>query len=118
MRVLGQECCGGHDLARLAEAALRYAELDPRLLTRMAAVVRQPLDGGDPGERRHADVGDARARGAPIEMDRTGTALRDAAAELRPLEAQNVAQDPQQGHVAVYVDSVQTAVDVELKHRH
>src|SRR5207302_1367593 len=44
---LREQCRGGHDLARLAVAALRHLLGDPRLLQRMIALRRQALDGGD-----------------------------------------------------------------------
>src|SRR5437763_9889330 len=120
MRIRFEERRGGHDLARLAETALRDAEVDPGLLARvqLAAVVRQSLDGGDPGETGHADVDGAGSRRNAVEMNSTGAALRDTATELRALESQNVSQSPEQRHVAVDVDRVPLAVDVELKHRH
>src|SRR5881296_2569922 len=43
----GKQRRRGHDLARLAVAALRHLLGDPRLLQRMIAVGRQPFDGGD-----------------------------------------------------------------------
>jgi hypothetical protein len=46
------------------------------------------------------------------------TALADAAAEFRPLEIENIAQHPQKGHVASYVDCVACAVDGDrMSHR-
>ena len=43
----GQQRRGRHDLARLAVAALHHVQLGPGPLHRMAAIGRQPLDGGD-----------------------------------------------------------------------
>src|SRR6202047_5235560 len=118
LRVRLQQRRGGHDLARLAVPALRRAELDPGLLDRVAAVVRQALDGGDLRQGRHARCDGAGARGPAVEVDGAGAALRHAAAELGALEPQDVAQEPEQGHVAVRVDVVDLAVDVELEPGH
>jgi len=42
VRVLSEERRGAHDLARLAETALRHAELDPRLLARWLPSCESP----------------------------------------------------------------------------
>src|SRR5712692_9310666 len=96
VRIRLEQGRGAHDLARLAEAALRHAELDPRRLAGvLAAVVGESLDRGDVGELRHANVDAAGAHGAPVEMDGARAALGNAAAELGALEPQNVAQGPE-----------------------
>jgi hypothetical protein len=51
-------------------------------------------------------------------VDGAGAALRNTATELRAREAQNVAQGPEQRHVAVDVNLVHHAIDMELKYGH
>src|SRR5262249_676991 len=52
----------------------------------------------------------ARADRVALEMNGAGPALREPAAELRPREADRVADDPQQGHVGGDVDVVRFTV--------
>src|SRR4051812_44034752 len=47
LRRLGQQRGGGHDHAGLAVSALRHVQRHPGLLHRVAAIGREPLDGGD-----------------------------------------------------------------------
>src|SRR5947199_6868826 len=47
LRLAGEQRGGGHDLAGLAIAALRYVDRGPRLLHGMRGVGREPLDGDD-----------------------------------------------------------------------
>src|SRR3979411_2124424 len=73
---------GLHDLAGLAVAALRHAEIAPRDLDRVRALRVEPFDGHD---LLAADVGHrdaAGAHGLAIEMHRAGAAERDAATEF------------------------------------
>src|SRR4051812_42222842 len=107
----------GHDLAGLAEPTLRDPEIAPRSLQRVAAVGRQPLDGGQraPGgaaHRRHA-----RADRLTVEVDRAGAAQRLAAAVLGADKAQHVAQHPEDRHLGVDVEVVIPAVDAQVDHR-
>src|SRR5713101_1351807 len=58
IRVFAEQQGGGHDLARLAIAALGHVLADPGLLQRAANVGRKTLDGDDlfslrAGDRRH-----------------------------------------------------------------
>src|SRR5262245_65603029 len=58
LRLAGKECRRGHDLARLAVAALRHLALDPGLLDPGARRCRADrLDGGDLGARDAVDWG-------------------------------------------------------------
>ena len=90
LRLLLQQRGRGHDLARLAVAALRYVEIDPSLLQRMQRSVctRQTFDrrhrafgGGDRAER-------ARAHRLAVDPHRARAALADAAAVFRADEIQ------------------------------
>src|SRR6266702_557469 len=82
MRILCEQRSGGHDLPRLAIAALRHVFFDPRALHRVRAVFRQAFDRG------HALAGDGRygqhagARRDAVQVHGAGAALGDAAAEL------------------------------------
>src|SRR5262245_28653352 len=93
MRVLVEQRLGRHDLAVLAEAALRHLLLDPRLLQRMQlAVFRQPFQRGDfaSAARRRRP---ARAHRGAVDDDRARPALAKTTAEPRPLQAEIVAKN-------------------------
>src|SRR5882672_8515435 len=87
---LREQCRSGHDLARLAVAALRHLLGDPRLLQRMIALGRQPFDGGDSLSLNRRYRGDARSRRRAVDVHRACAALRDAAAKLRAGETELV----------------------------
>src|SRR6267143_506777 len=80
---LGEERGRGHDLARLAVAALRHLLGDPRLLQRVIALGRQPFDGGDSLSLNRRYRGDARARRRAVDVHRACASLCDAAADHR-----------------------------------
>src|SRR2546426_6164375 len=111
--VLGEQRCGGHDLAGLAVAALRHVLGDPGPLHPVAAAGRQPLDRGHalPGDRR--DGHHAGSHGRAVEMHGAGAALGDAASELRAGETEVVAQHPQERRVWRDVHGLAFAVDGE-----
>ena len=50
------------------------------------------------------------------QVDRAGAAEGDAAAELSPSHAEEIAQDPQQRHVRRRIDGVGFAVDIQCDH--
>ena len=107
---------GRHDLAGLAVAALRHVVFDPGLLDRVAAVLREALDGG---HRLVADGADRDLAGAhrlALEVHGAGAAQRHAAAEFGAREAQRVAQDPEQRGFRIDIDFDRVAIDVELGH--
>src|SRR2546430_90102 len=81
--VLGEQRRGGHDLTRLAVAALGHVLGDPGSLHGVAPTWRQPFDRGHalPGGRR--DGHHARSYGRAVAMHGAGPALRDAASALR-----------------------------------
>ena len=103
----------GHDLPGLAEAALRDAELDPRLLQRMTAVRREPLDGDAPLARGAANRRHAGAHHLAVEVHGARAAQRLAAAVLRAGEAEHVAQRPEQRHLGIDVELPLCAVDTK-----
>ena len=61
----GEQRGGGHDLARLAVAALHHVQLGPGALHRVAAVGRQSFDGGDLLARDGRHRRDAGTAGRP-----------------------------------------------------
>src|SRR2546422_5248812 len=118
VRILREQRRGGHDLPRLAIAALRHVFLDPRALHRVRAVLGQAFD------RRHALAGDgghgqhAGARRDAIQVDGAGAALGDAAAELGAGEPEGVTQHPEERRVGGDVDRFAFAVDGEADRGH
>src|SRR5438034_10957938 len=117
MGVLREQRRCRHDLTRLAVPALHDLEGQPRLLYLLAGR-RFPdrLDGGDllPGGRGHWR--DARANRLSVEVHRAGPAERHAATELRPGQADDIAQRPQDRHVRGHVHGVVLTVDAEGDH--
>src|SRR5262249_26130116 len=107
----------GHDLARLAIAALGHVERRPRLLHGMRARRRQTLDGDDPVGGAHVSHPDgAGALHLVVDVHRAGAALRDAAAVFRAGEADLLADHPQERGIGLHLHVTDTAIDVELSH--
>src|SRR6266496_4156897 len=107
----------GHDLARLAVAALRDVHLEPRLLHRVQILAdggRQPLDGGDlvsGGDVPH--LHGAGIEGLAFDVRRACPAHLETAAVLGSGDAEQVAQDPEQPDVVLDVDADLLAVQDE-----
>src|SRR5881296_3846950 len=118
MRILREQRRGGHDLPRLAVAALRHVFLDPRALHRVRAVLGEPFDRGHPfaGDGGHGQY--AGARRDAVQVDGAGAALGDAAAELGAGEPERVTQHPQERRVGGDVDRFALAVDGEADRGH
>src|SRR2546422_3249377 len=116
-RVLRQQRGGGHDLAGLAVAALHDLEVEPRLLDPLAdGCGADALDGGDGMADRGAHRRDARSSWYAVEVHGAGAAQCGAAAELGASHAEQVPQDPKQGHVGWRIDGVTSAVDCQCDH--
>src|SRR6267378_2994848 len=114
----GQQSCCSHDLARLAVAALNHLGLEPGLLDFLSDC--RLADGFDCRDRFATDRADrkyARANGLVVEMNGARTTLRDAATELRPRQAYDVAQHPQERHVRGNIRGMRLAVDLQGNHR-
>src|SRR3989449_8584492 len=96
MRSFREQRRGGHDLPRLAVAALRHVFLDPRALHGVRAVLGEAFDRGHPfaGDGGHGQS--AGARRDAVQVDGAGAALGDAAAELGAGEPERVAQHPEE----------------------
>src|SRR4029077_15527156 len=86
-RRLCQQCRGLHDLAGLAIAALRNAQIAPGDLDGMLAFGIETFDGHDflSGHIRYRDA--AGADRLAVEMNGAGSAKRDAATEFRSSQA-------------------------------
>jgi len=89
--VARQQGRGGHDLAGLAVATLRYVVLDPGPLHWMLAVCGQALDRDDIAIEHRTQRQDTRTRRASVHMHRTRTALRDTTAVLCARQAKVIA---------------------------
>src|SRR5439155_16960414 len=101
-------------LSGLAVAALHHVQLGPGALHRMAAVGRQPFDGGD----RLAHSGGCRRDAGPsrraVQVYCARAALSNTATEFRAGKAHQVAQDPEQGHVRGSIHFALDAIDGQL----
>src|SRR2546428_977974 len=116
--VLRQQRGGGHDLAGLAVPALHDLEVEPRLLDLLAdGCGADALDGCNGMADRGAHRRDARSSWYAVEVHGAGAAQCGAAAELGASHAEQVPQDPKQGHVGWRIDSVTSAVDCQCDHR-
>ena len=112
-----QQCGGGHDLAGLAVAALRYVYREPGFLHRMRGIGRKALDGDDLVARLHG--GERERAGAlhlAVDVHRAGAARCDAAAVFGAGQADLFADDPEKRRVRLGLHVTHFAVDVELCH--
>src|SRR5882672_10347140 len=108
----GEQRRCGHDLPRLAIAALRHLQRDPGLLNLSAGGCgTNGLDRGDALAGRGSDRRDARAHRLAIEVDRAGAAQAEAAAEFRAGHSEHIAQHPEQRRVVVDIYAASSAVD-------
>jgi hypothetical protein len=104
-------------VAALTVAALHDLDVEPGLLHARAHLVRRHrLDGLDGAGAHSRDGHDAGAHRLAVEVNGARPALGDAAAELRPRKADQIAQHPQQGHVGRRVDLARRPVDGERVH--
>src|SRR5262245_51955854 len=112
-RVAREQRRSGHDLARLAVAALRDLAVEPGLLDLGAPRCRADcLDGRDLGAADAVDGSDAGTSGDSVHMHGASAAERHAAAKLRASHAKHVAQHPQKRSITVNVDRTIDAVDL------
>src|SRR5262245_2843629 len=117
LRLLLEQRRHRHDHAGLAVAALRHVMLDPRLLHRVQrAVLGEPFDGRDLLAVGLADRQRARAHCLPVDVNRAGSALRDAAAVLGSGHAELLADHPQERGVRLDVDLMLLSVDGKTGH--
>ena len=94
-----------------------FVELAPRGLDGFGHLALEPLDRGDaaPG-----DIADPRLAGPhrhPVDMNRAGPALGDAATVFGAGEVEVVPQRPQKRHGGIDIDRAGGAVQRETDHR-
>ncbi len=100
-----EQCLGRHDHAVDAVAALRGLLIDEGLLNLVQFLGRaQTFQRGDRLILDCADRRDTGANGVAVHNHRASAALRHAAAELRAVEFQVVAQDIEQGNIGFRID--------------
>jgi hypothetical protein len=95
----------------------RYVLGEPRLLHRVLAVGRQPLDGGYAGALEPPDRHRAGAHRLAVDVDRTGATLRDATTEFGASQSDCIAQRPKQWRIRLKIDLVLRSVDHKRDHR-
>src|SRR5467141_2682767 len=113
-RVACQECRCGHDLTGLAIATLYDFKIEPGLLNFYAS--RSPADrfnGGDFGIADALDSRDAGANRIAVLMYGAGAAQRHAAPKLGAVHAEQVAQYPKQGRVAICIYDMAATIDAK-----
>src|SRR6185437_5754185 len=113
LRRFGEEGGDGHDLARLAVAALRDVSLNPGLLDGVEAVGGEAFNGGDVFALKAGDLYGAGAHRGSVDVDGAGAADGHAAAELGAGEAEGVAQNPEERCFGIDVNGLRFAVEVE-----
>ena len=102
-RVIHQKCGGLHDLAGLAEAALRDVHLTPGLLHRVVAGRMKSFDGSDVAADHVGNRCDAGANRLLVDDHRARAAQRLTAAILGAGQAGFVAQIPEQREIRVAI---------------
>jgi len=114
VRVARQQRRSGHDLPRLAVAALDDLAIEPGLLDFGARRRRaNGLDGRDVRIADAVDRSDTGAGGDAVDMHSARAAQGQAAAKLRAGHAEHIAQHPQEWGVAVDIDTVRVPVHFE-----
>src|ERR1700730_2502121 len=114
-RVACQECRCAHDLTGLAIATLHDLKIEPGLLNSCAS--RSPADRFNGGDFAIADAVDSRDAGAnriAVLMYGAGAAQCHAAPKLGAGHAEQVAQDPKQGRVAICIYDMAATIDAKL----
>src|SRR5690606_35024640 len=115
--VLREQGRGGHDLSRLAVAALGHVELAPgRLHGLPDSVGVHAFDRGDLLAGHGSQGRDARADRNPLGLHGTGAAQRHAAAVFGAGQVRDIAQRPQQRHFIGRIQGSIVAVDVQGGH--
>jgi hypothetical protein len=106
----------GHDLPRLAVAALRNAFCNPCALHRMAVVWGEAFDGDNLRAIEGADRHRTGSHRGAVNMHRASAALRDTAAEFCASQADHVAQHPEKRRIRLDVDLPGRSVDCDRDH--
>jgi hypothetical protein len=108
---------GGHDLSRLAVAALGNIGFHPGLLDRMRAVFADVLDGAYLGAGNGTHGHNAGPHRLPPHVDRTSSTQANAATELGSRQSQNIPQVPEQWHFGIPIKPPLDTIHLELNHR-
>src|SRR5260370_13542758 len=107
----------GHDLPRLAVAALHHLEIEPGLLHPLPGRrFTERLDRGDALADGRAHGRDPRARRLAVHVHGTGTAQSQPASELRAAHGEHIPQHPQERHIGRHVHRMRDAVDPQRDH--
>src|SRR5258706_7389174 len=102
----------------MAIPALHHFKVEPSLLDLTPSRgFADAIDGRDRAAADRPDGQEARAHRNAVEVNGAGPALRDAAAEFRSGQTENVAQRPKQRHVICGVNSLYSAIDLQTHHR-
>lgn len=119
VRIGFEQGSGGHDLSRLAVAALRHIYFEPCFLDGVISIFGQPFDSRD--RRFFADGRYGRGTRPSrhtVQMHGASPAHRHATAVFGADHLQVVAQNPEQRGVGGDVDLPLFAVDVEIEFFH
>src|SRR3546814_1101156 len=107
-----EQCSGGHQHARRAEAALYRIFSQEGLLQRMVARRRQRLNGCDEAAFHRSDRDGAGAHRLAIGNDRACAAARIVAAIFRACKVRCVAQRPQQRRSEEHTSELQSLMRI------
>src|SRR5580693_2082396 len=109
-----QQRFGRHDHAVEAIAALRGLRVNESLLHGIGMFARaKTFEGYDVAPGATIDRNDARARGLAVDQHRAGAAFAQAAAELRPVQFEIVAQHMEKRGIGSRSDIADPAIDVK-----
>ena len=114
--ILDQERSGLHDLAGLAEPALRNVQLPPRLLHGVIAGRMQAFDGRDLAADHVGHRGDAGADGLLVDDHGACAAQRLATAVFRAGQAGLIAEEPEQRKIGIAVPVPFLTIDLQFDH--
>src|SRR5277367_1182489 len=104
----------GHDLPGLAVTALHHFEAEPRLLDSASRLRRaDALNGCHLAVADRANRQQTGAHRLPVDVHRTGAALRDPAAEFGSREADHIPQGPEQWRIRRDIDRFGLSIDLD-----
>ena len=117
LRFFREECGRRHQLPGLAVATLRHLFRNPGALQRMSRSWRESLNRCDflRGDVRYRNT--ARTHRFSIQMDSAGSALLQAAPEFRAIQADCIANNPEQRSVRADIDVILLSIDRYGNHR-
>ena len=115
--ILGEQGSRLHDLPSLTEAALRYAQLAPRLLYGVISVGVQTLDRGYGFAGSVRDGRLAGPDGDAVKMHRTGTTNACAASEFCACKIELIPDESEEGHVGIAAEIPFFTIDADIGHK-